>query len=397
MTDRPGANRVLRVIARLNVGGPARHVVLLDQGLQARGWKTLLVHGSIGSGEASLESFAAERGVPTRKIDDLGRRIDPFSDVRAFLKILKLTFQEQPHIVHTHTAKAGTLGRLAALMFNVTRPRRRRCIVLHTFHGHVFTGYFSGTASWLIRMVERLLGTVTDRVITISPSQRRDIVEQFRIVALDRTAVVPLGLHLDPLLTLPADDERVRASFGISASDFVVGFIGRFVPIKDLQTLVTAFAAAHQRLGGMWLMLAGDGPSRSSVESAVRAAGVADRVRFLGWVEDLPKFYSTLDVCALSSLNEGTPVALIEAMAAGKAVVATRVGGVPDLVDDGRTGMLVDAGDSDALSKALVDLAEDPDKRRLLGQNARNDVHRFSTDRLVDDVDRLYRELLSAT
>jgi glycosyltransferase involved in cell wall biosynthesis len=394
---RPGPIRVLRVIARLNVGGPARHVVLLDRGLQARGWKTLLVHGSIGAGEASLEHFAAEHGVHTQKIDELGRRLNPFSDLRAFLKLLNLTFRERPHIVHTHTAKAGTLGRLAALMFNVTQPKRRRCIVLHTFHGHVFTGYFSSPASWLVKTVERVLGTVTDRVITISPAQRRDIVERFRIADADRTVVVPLGLNLAPFLKLPADAETLRASLDIPASDFVVGFIGRFVPIKDLQTLVTAFGAAHRRLGGMWLLLAGDGPSRPSVESAARVAGVADRVRFLGWVDDLSRFYASLDVCALSSLNEGTPVALIEAMAAGKAVVATRVGGIPDLIEDGRTGMLVNAGDSQAMSQVLVELASNPQKRSLLGQNARNDVLRFSTDRLVDDVDRLYRELLSAT
>jgi glycosyltransferase involved in cell wall biosynthesis len=372
-------------------------VVLLDRGLQARGWKTLLVHGSIGAGEASLEQLAVEQGIRTHKIDELGRRIDPVADILAFVRLLKLTFSERPDIVHTHTAKAGTLGRLAAALFNATRRKDRRCIVLHTFHGHVFTGYFSPGVSGIVRIVERLLSRVTDRIITISPLQRRDIVDRFRIAPTQRTVVVPLGLNLAPLLESGVQVQTLRPALGIPSSDFVVGFIGRFVPVKALDALVDAFAAAHRRVGGMWLVLAGDGPCRAALESAVREAGVTEQVRFLSWVDDLPRFYASLDVCALSSLNEGTPVAIIEAMAAGKPVVATRVGGVPDLIENGRTGILVESGDGPALSDALADLAQHPEKRVQMGQNARQEAVRFSSDRLVDDVERLYRQLLAGT
>ncbi len=186
--------RVLRAIARLNVGGPARHVVLLDRGLRARGHETLLVHGTVGEDEASLEHLAVELGVPTRKVADLGRRVSPLGDARAFVRLLRAIFREQPDIVHTHTAKAGALGRLAALAFNATRSRRRRCVVVHTYHGHVFEGYFGPAGSWLVRSAERLLAHATDWIITISPAQRQAIVERFGVGRPERTVVVPLGL-----------------------------------------------------------------------------------------------------------------------------------------------------------------------------------------------------------
>jgi glycosyltransferase involved in cell wall biosynthesis len=176
----------------------------------------------------------------------------------------------------------------------------------------------------------------------------------------------------------------------------VVGYVGRFVPIKNIELLVRAFAAASELQGNMWLVLAGDGPLRVHLESLAGRCDVGDRVRFLGWTENLCALYATLDVCALSSSNEGTPVAIIEAMAAARAVIATAVGGVPDVVDDGRTGILVQPGNSEALASALGHLARNPAERLRLGAAARREAAcRFSTERLVDDIDRLYREALA--
>ena len=194
--------KTLRVIARLNVGGPARHVVLLDRGLRARGHDTRLVHGSLAPFEASLEHLAVESDLPTTHIRELGRRINLLDDLRAFVQLVRLVFREAPDVVHTHTAKAGTLGRLAACLFNFTRPRRRRCLVVHTFHGHVLTGYFAPATNVAVRLAERTLARITDRVVTISPAQRDDIVTRFRIAAAERTIVVPLGLDLEHLRRL---------------------------------------------------------------------------------------------------------------------------------------------------------------------------------------------------
>jgi glycosyltransferase involved in cell wall biosynthesis len=388
--------KILRVIARLNVGGPARHVVLLDRGLRARGHDTRLVHGSLAPFEASLEHLAVEAGLPTTRIRELGRRISPVSDVRAFAQLLRLVFREAPDVIHTHTAKAGTLGRAAACLFNITRPRRRRCLVVHTFHGHVLTGYFGPATNAAIRLVERTLARITDRVVTISPAQRDDIVARFRIAAASRTTVVPLGLDLDRLARLDPHAPHLRHRFGIPEGALVVGYVGRFVAIKDLATLVRAFARVAAERPDAVLLLVGDGPLRSELGALVTALSLQERVRLAGWIEDLAPLYATIDICALSSLNEGTPVALIEAMAAARAVVATRVGGVADVVEHERTGLLVPPRQPEALADAIVSLAADPAERARMGAAGRQAVvGRFSPERLVDDIDRLYTRALA--
>ena len=356
------------------------------------------MHGAVGPGEASLERLAQAGGVRVEKLAELGPRISAFSDLRAFARLLRITCREAPDVIHTHTAKAGALARLSAAIFNLTRRRARRALVVHTFHGHVLDGYFGPVANALVRTAERALARVTDCIVTISPSQRRDIVERFHVAPPARVVTIPLGLDLDALLNAPAvaTAPTLRDALSIPAGDFVVGFVGRFVAIKDLGTLVNAFGQVVREVPHAHLLLAGDGPIRGELQRAAAAAGVAERVHFLGWTEDLVSVYAAMDVCALTSLNEGTPVALIEAMAARKPVVATRVGGVPDLVADGRTGLLVAARDSVALARSIVALAADPALRARLGGAARADVQqRFSYDRLVDDIDRLYTERLA--
>ena len=388
--------KIIRVIARLNVGGPARHVVLLDRGLRARGHETLLVHGSLDTGEASLEHLAVASGLRTLSVPELGRRISLLSDARAFIHLVRTIRREAPDVVHTHTAKAGTLGRLAALFFNASRPRRRRCVVIHTFHGHVLSGYFGAAGSALARIAERTLATVSDRIIAISPRQRDELVGRFHVATSEQTAVVPLGLDIQPLLEQAVEAPNLRRDLGIGGSDVVVGFVGRFVPIKNIALLIRAFAAAAQVAPNMWLVLAGDGPMRGELQALADSSGVAPRVRFLGWTEDLSALYATFDICALSSLNEGTPVAIIEAMAAARAVVATAVGGVPDIVDDGRTGILVPSGDREALTAAIVRLAGNRGERLALGAAGRLEAaRRFSFERLVDDIEQLYQEALT--
>lgn len=388
--------RILRVIARLNVGGPARHVVLLDRGLSERGHTTLLVHGSVGADEASLEHLAADGRIETIKLPELGRRISPLDDARALVKLVTILFRHAPDVVHTHTAKAGTLGRIAASIYNVTRSRRRRSVVVHTFHGHVLESYFRPSVSIIVRLAERCLAVVTDRIVTISPQQHRDITERFRIASSSQTVTISLGLDLRALSDLPLDAPSYRGELGIAAHDFVVGYVGRLAPIKDLPMLVQAFAVAHRDWPDSWLVLAGDGSGRPELEALALRLEVADRVRFLGWTENLPRLYATLDLCALSSLNEGTPVAIIEAMAAGKPVAATAVGGVADVVRDGETGLLVPPGDVEALAGAIVRLARDPTERARMGAAARQSVaRRYTVETLIIDLERLYNSILA--
>jgi glycosyltransferase involved in cell wall biosynthesis len=387
--------KVVRVIARLNVGGPARHVVLLNQALDRLGYDTLLVHGTIGAGEASLEHLAADSGLRTCRIAALGSRIGPIRDLAAFAALVRVFFVERPDVVHTHTAKAGALGRTAALVYNLTRARTARCVVIHTFHGNVLTGYFSNTGSWLVQQVERAASRLTDCVVAISPTQRQELVDELRVASSDQTAVIPLGLDLAPFL-IGRPRDAARARFGLAPQDFVIGYVGRFVPIKALDTLVRAFAALVPHVPGCALLLAGDGPTHAPIEALAVELGVRDRIRFSGWTDDVAGVYAAIDVCCLSSLNEGTPVAVIEAMAAGVPIVATRVGGVTDVVEDGRTGFLVPAGAPDGLARALRQLAADPDLRRRLGDAGRASVAaKYSVDRLTNAIDHVYRDQLA--
>ena len=263
--------KVLRIIARLNVGGPARHVTLVNAGLDARRHDTLLVFGTLDAGEASLESAAQEAGLRTIKLQSLGRRVSPFADLQALTEVTRLVFSEAPDVIHTHTAKAGTVGRLAACLFNITRRRSRRCLVVHTYHGHVFEGYFGTATSRAIRTVERCLALITHRIVTISPAQRHDIVERFRVAPVGRTTMIPLGLALEPLLALQPGAPDLRERLGLGTGEVVVGFLGRMVPIKDLPTLIHAFAMALERMPNMRLLLAGDGPERPRLSSSSSA------------------------------------------------------------------------------------------------------------------------------
>jgi glycosyltransferase involved in cell wall biosynthesis len=384
--------RVMRVIARMNIGGPARQALLLDRGLRSRGWKTLLVYGSTGPGEGSLEDLVTEDRLDFERIPELGRRIRLLGDLIALRHIAGALVRHQPDVLHTHTAKAGALGRLCGIAVNAVRGRRRRILLVHTFHGHVLSGYFGRLGSAVVRWLERILGLGTHCIIAISQRQRHDLVNRFGIAAPEKVSVVPLGLDLASLLQSTPEVE-LRESLRLGATDFVVGYVGRFVPIKDLPTLLRAFRMVQQSVPGARLVMAGDGELRAVLVELASELGLSEHVRFLGWVRDLAALYASFDVVALSSRNEGTPVMLIEAMAAGLPVVATDVGGVGDIVESGVNGLLVQAGNPDALARALIEMAGDPERRRQMGRAGRQSVaSRLDIRRLVEDIDRLYRD-----
>jgi glycosyltransferase involved in cell wall biosynthesis len=385
---------VLRVIARLNIGGPARHAAILAEGLRDRGFESLLVYGSVDADEGSLEALLQSRPIRRHHIAELGRRIRPWSDLRALCRLTRLIFRERPDVVHTHTAKAGTLGRLAALLYNLTRRRAERCIVVHTFHGHVFSGYFGPAGNLAVRLAERTLARITDRIVTISESQRRDIIDRYRIAPPWKTEVIELGLELAALLTLETNT-TLRQRLGWTADHVVFGFVGRLVPIKDLPSLLQAFSRVVAHVPAARLMLVGDGPRRAELERLADRLGLAPYVQFAGWQHDLTAVYGAMDVGVLSSLNEGTPVTLIEAMAAGKPVVATAVGGVEDVVRHDATGLIVPPADPAALAAAMIRLAEDPADRQRLGRQGRAETtSRFSIDRNTPQIVALYQDIL---
>ena len=382
--------RVVRVISRLNIGGPAIHTVLLTAGLNGHGFESLLVTGTPGDEEGDMSYVARDRGVAPTIIPELGRELSWRDDLTAFLTLVRLFRSFRPHIVHTHTAKAGAVGRLAAAVAGVP-------IRVHTFHGHVFRGYFSPLKTQAFLWIERALGRLTQAVVAISERQRRDLCEVYRIVPSTRCTVIPLGFDLAPFASCEARRGTLRREMGVEGDVPLVGIVGRLVPIKDHAMFLRAARRVRDTYPSARFVIVGDGELRPALERAVADLGLTECVHFLGWRRDLDAVYADLDVVALTSINEGTPVAVIEAMASGRAVVATDVGGVGDVVAAGRTGLLVPMGDAEACADAVSRLLGDAVLRAEMGRVGRERVlARYGSERLVADVRQLYVGLLAA-
>ena len=391
MSDDAQPIRVLRVIARLNMGGPALHVAYLSAGLAERGYETTLVAGSLARGEGSMAYVAESRGVDVVHLDALSREISPVRDALSIFRLARLIREQRPQILHTHTAKAGAVGRLAALLAGDARPK----IVVHTFHGHVLRGYFGLVKTFAFRQLERLLARVTTRLVAVSPQVRDDLVE-LGVAPAERFTVVRLGIELDERLGGSATRDETRALLGIAPERFVVGWVGRMTGVKRTDDVLSAVQQLRGRGVDAALLMVGDGPDRDHVEERASQLEIVRHCFFLGYQEDVAGWYQAFDTMILPSANEGTPVVVIEALAAGCPVVATSVGGVPDVVHEGVDGFLVPAGDTEAMADRLERLARDPELRRTMGKAGSDTVpSRYAVERLVDDVDRLYRSLLN--
>jgi glycosyltransferase involved in cell wall biosynthesis len=390
--------RVARVITRLNIGGPSIQAISLSRELTASGFDTCLIHGHLAEGEGDMTTLLPLGDTKAVYIDHLVRPISPLEDARAFWQVYRTLRSWRPDIVHTHQAKAGTLGRLAALAYNATRGAGNRALLIHTYHGHVFEGYFGSPSTRVFLAVERWLGKRTDAVVAISPQVATDIRDTYRIARPDQLKQIPLGFNLDRLLALtPADRGPARSTFGLAADDdaIVVTTVGRLTAIKEHALFLDMAARLATRSGRFLFLIAGDGDLRASLEARARELGLESRVRFLGWRGDLETVYGATDVFVLTSRNEGTPVALIEAMAAGVASVSTDVGGVRDVVTGPGLGSLVASGDAAALADAVMALADQPGRRAEVGRAGRASVReRFHVSRLLEDIRTLYWQLL---
>lgn len=380
--------RVARLITRLNVGGPAQHAILLAAALDETRFHSTLITGTAGRDEGDLASAARERGVEPVVVRELGRAIHPARDLLALAKLVRLLRRLRPDIVHTHTAKAGTVGRIAARLAGVR-------VIVHTFHGHVLEGYFSPVATQLFLRIERRLARFTDRIITLSPRLRHALLTM-GIGRPEQVEVVPLGLDLDRFLRAPGAHGDLPAALDIPAGTPLLGILGRLVPIKDHPTLFRALSLFPDRGRAPHLLVVGDGERRGELERLAGRLGLASRIHFLGWRSDLEAILAELDVVICCSRNEGTPVALIEAMAAGVPVVSTDVGGVGDLVVHGQTGWLVPPGEPALLAEGIQRLLEDPDLCRRLAAAARPmALERHHVKGLIHRMEALYTNLLA--
>lgn len=385
--------KIARAIARLNIGGPAIQAVLLTRELADAGHRTSLLIGNVPSSEGSMEYLADEMGVVPVRIPSLSRAVSPFDDLRAFWDIYRWLRRERPDVLHTHTAKAGAVGRVAAMAAGIP------CV--HTYHGNVFEGYFSRRKTAVYLLIERLLAVGTARIIAISPRQREDLATRFRVARPEKIATVQLGFDLTRFL-MTARARQIEAD---DQKPLVVTWAGRMTAIKDpLMYAEIAALCADQTSIGTFLM-AGDGDLGREVEASVSRHGLGDRLRLIGWQRDMNAVYPQTDVLMLTSKNEGTPVAAIEAMAAGCVVILPDVGGVADLMagqpEDHagyrvfENGILVTKRSPEIFADVLRWLACEPKRRRQMGQAASSFAEQnFSKERLVKDLEKIYADVL---
>ncbi|MCX5715329.1 MAG: glycosyltransferase family 4 protein [Candidatus Omnitrophica bacterium] len=382
--------KVMRIIARLNIGGPAIHAVLLNEGLDRDGFDTCLVTGLPEAREGDMTCLAGEKRLNVAVIPELGRNIRPWADIVALWKLFMLIRKERPAIVHTHTAKAGVLGRCAAILNGVP-------VKVHSFHGHVFHDYFSPVTTKAFILIEKIFARFTDRIIVVSDIIKEDICDNFKIADRSKTSVIRLGLDLEQFRNADKMKGELKRELGIGQDTLLAGIVGRLAPIKNHMLFFDAVRFLKKEVPGLKIrfLIVGDGELRSDLVNYADKLGITDLLLFLGWRQDMPRIYADLDIVVLTSLNEGTPLSLIEAMAAKRPVVATAVGGVPNLVEHEKTGLLVESNNAFLLKEAVLRLLSDEPLRRRLGESASGHVcAAYSKERLIRDMKNLYKQLL---
>lgn len=403
--------KILRIIARLNVGGPARHVVWLTKELQGDGFRSVLISGTVPPGEEDMGWFARENGVSPVFIPEMSRELS-FRDIGSLYKVYREIRREKPDIIHTHTAKAGTIGRIAGFLYRwltwgtfIGKPRPLK--IVHTFHGHVFHSYYGGLKTGFFLSIEKFLARfATDRIIVISEQQFDEIHNKFGVGRAGQFDIVPLGIDLGALKGGKRD--LLRNELRAGENEIIVGFVGRLTEIKNIGSLLETaqiyLTEAPTDVPRLRFVIIGDGHLRERLEREAGALGIGDIVTFIGNRSDAADFYAGLDIVALTSLNEGTPLSLIEAMASGKAVVSTAVGGVIDLLGDEETagegfkvcerGILVEPNSPKAFYSGLIYLAKSEKLReRLAGSGQKFAGMRYDKTRLVNDIKELYRKI----
>ncbi|MFB6257451.1 MAG: glycosyltransferase [Flavobacteriales bacterium] len=391
--------RILRLINRFNLGGPTYNAAYLTRYLSSS-FETLLVGGQKDENEASSEFILDELGVERELIPEMRRNIDPWKDRTVFKRVRRLIRDFQPDIVHTHASKAGAIGRRAAIKEAVP-------LVFHTFHGHVFHSYFGKWRTRLYKAIERRLAQNSTRLIALSQDQKEELTRIHHITSPDKVEVVPLGFDLSRFQENMAEKRsRFRARWGLQEGEMAIGILGRLVPVKGHELFLEAFAALKERSSlPVKAFVMGDGDSREALQVRASELGIRStgpeledpfaELVFTSWIRDADEVWAGMDIATLTSFNEGTPVSLIEAQAAGRPVVSTRVGGVASIVDDNKSGVLLRDRDPKELMEAWERLIQHEALRHQWGQKGKEQVlDRFSVERLSRDMEQLYyREL----
>ena len=386
--------KVAHIITRLDKGGSAENTLLTVKGLDREIYDVILIRGlSIESNMAANEALAVEESIQEAKaegvrviiIPSLVRRIQPFYDLKAFFALIKILLYERPHIVHTHTSKAGILGRWAAFFARVP-------VIVHTPHGHVFWGYFGRLKTGIFILLEKISALITDRLVVLTEQEKNDHLH-FHIAPENKFSEVHSGINLEGFSNLSVEPGAMKKRLGIPKGNIVVGTTGRLTHVKGHGYLIEAAGKILDvRLDTTFVFL-GDGELLNELKDMVTKLDIEENVKFLGWRDDVAEVMSVFDVFVLPSLNEGMGRVLVEAMALGKPIVASDVGGIPDLVVNGENGFLVPVGDVGALADAINRLIQKPGMRKKMGRCGKKIAVDYSADAMVQKIDRLYREL----
>jgi len=391
--------KIVHIITRMDMGGSAQNTLLTALHHDSQHYNVWLIKGSTLESamtkaetrlvEDQLET-AKKRGIEIIDVPSLVRRISPINDLRALVALFRLMRKLEPHIVHTHTSKAGILGRLAAWMARVP-------IVIHTPHGHVFYGHFGRSLSRIFLQMEKLLGRITHHQIALTPEEGNDYLN-LGVAKSKNISVIHSGVDLNCFKRSATESNPKRNELAIPPNSLVVGYVGWLIPIKGVTYLVNAMAEVVQRHPNSLLVLVGKGDEKGEEETKlskqVENLGIADHVRFLGWRPDVDEIMGCFDIFVLPSLNEGMGRVLVEAMATGLPIVASSVGGIPDLVKDGENGLLVPPADAGALKRAISDLLSDKAKRKRMGETGKRMCRPYSVEAMVEKIDNLYSRLL---
>jgi glycosyltransferase involved in cell wall biosynthesis len=392
--------KVTHIITRMDMGGSAQNTLLTALHHDSQHYNVWLLKGStlesamtqdeIKIVEDQLET-AKKQGIEIIDVPSMVRRISPINDVRGLVALFRHIRKMEPHIVHTHTSKAGILGRLAAWMARVP-------IVIHTPHGHVFYGHFGRSLSRMFLQMEKLLGRITHHQIALTPEEGKDYLN-LGVAKSNNISVIHSGVDLNCFKRSKTKSNPRRNELGIPPDSLVVGYVGWLIPIKGVTYLVNAMAEVVQRHPNSLLVLVGKGDEKGEEEiklsKQVENLGIADNVRFLGWRPDVNEIMGCFDIFVLPSLNEGMGRVLVEAMSAGLPIVASRVGGIPDLLKDGENGLLVPPANAGALEQAISDLLSDKDRRKRMGETGKKMCRPYSIEAMVDKIDNLYSRLLA--
>jgi glycosyltransferase involved in cell wall biosynthesis len=381
------------------MGGSAQNTLLTALNHDPQRYSVCLIKGSTHESamtetETQLvrdrSATARKQGIDVVDVPALVRRISPFNDIKALISIFRFLQRSRPDIVHTHTSKAGILGRLAAWMSQVP-------IIIHTPHGHVFYGHFGRYLSKIFLQVEKLLGRITHHLIALTPEEGNDYLN-LRVSKPSNTSVIHSGVDVHRFMEGAKQRTRKRDELNIPPDSLVVGYVGWLIPIKGVTYLVSAMAKVAEKYPKSLLVLVGKGDDKGEEEiklkERVASLGLVDKVLFLGWRPDVDEIMACFDILVLASLNEGMGRVLVEGMAAGLPIVASQVGGIPDLVRNGKNGLLVPPADATSLAKAVCALLKDKEKRKRMGEAGTKICQQYSTEAMVEQIEDLYRELL---